>query len=110
MDPDDESQPEEELIGLSEDCEDGAAGSDNRVSAASGVLNRVTSSGTGVSITAGGWRLAVRVSACSGAGVFGSRATDTGSRFDSFTLYLRRALQNRCDHSRDSEPIAVSSA
>ena len=50
MDPDEESQPDEELIGLSGEGEAGAAGSDSRVSAASEVLNRVTSSATGVSI------------------------------------------------------------
>ena len=50
MDPDEDSQPDEELIGLSGDGEAGATGSDSRVSAASDVLSRVTSSATGVSI------------------------------------------------------------
>jgi len=50
MDPEEDSQPEEELIGFPEGWEEGSPGSESRVSAASGVLNRVTSSGTGVSI------------------------------------------------------------
>jgi hypothetical protein len=60
MDPEDDSQPEEELIGLPEDGEEGVLpGSDSRVSAASDVLNRVTSSGTEVSIASCASRLAV---------------------------------------------------
>lgn len=50
MDPDEDNQPDEELIGFSEDWEEGSAGLESRVSAASGVLKRVTSSATVVSI------------------------------------------------------------
>jgi hypothetical protein len=59
MDPDDDNKPEAELIGFPEDCEEDSPGLDSRVSAASDVLNRVTSSGTGVSIASCASRLAV---------------------------------------------------